>query len=397
MRANKKKVIFVIHRLTHGGVQHSLFKLLNHIDYNNNDVDLLVLENKAELKNEINSNVNVVICENVCNYEKNFVSLFFLFLSKVCKSLNFKSLYEKLNRFQTSYIYNKKYKYINKKYIKKLPEYDVAVSYIQSYPSIVAAEYIKADKKIMFYHSSVDELHDVNEKIIDKYDSVVAVNSAVAGVIKKAYPHAKEKVEVLDIFVDYKEIREKAKAEDVKFNTDCVNIVSCGRLSKEKGYDLAVRASSLLAKSNIKFHWYFVGDGPEREMLEDLIKTEKLEGYITITGFKNNPFPYVKSCDIFVQSSYLDANPLTIEEAKMLCKPIVSTRTLGGKFMIEEGETGITSEINAEDLSKQIRFLIENPKMMNKIVDNLEKISYENQDEEYTKSIENILSRLKNE
>lgn len=390
---DKRKVVFIIHQLTHGGVQHSLFKVLDHVDYDTNDVTLLILYDRLDLIDEIHPKVKKIVCKDKHNYEKHIPALFMCFLGKICKVLGLNKAQEKLREKEASYVYNKKYKYINKNYIKTLPKYDVAVSYIHGYPSIVAAEYIKADKKIMFYHTSIDEVHNVHEKIINKYDKIIVGNTAIADVVKEAYPQISERVGILKYFIGAKNVRTRAKEENVNFDDDCVNIVSCGRLSHEKGYDLAVGASAILAKNNIKFHWYFVGDGPMRESLEKQIQDENIENYITITGFKSNPFPYVKECDIFVQPSYFDANPLSMEEAKILCKPIVSTKTLGGKFMIEEGETGLTSEINAEDLAKQIRFLIEHPETMAKIIENLEQISYEDEDEEYMKEIEQVLSR----
>ena len=99
-------------------------------------------------------------------------------------------------------------------------------------------------------------------------------------------------------------------------------IVSVGRLSNEKGFDLAVEASKILKDKNINFRWYFIGDGNQREALEQKIKSYQLQNHVLLLGLKDNPYPYIKKAKIYAQTSRFEGKSIAIDEAKILRKPI---------------------------------------------------------------------------
>ena len=86
-----------------------------------------------------------------------------------------------------------------------------------------------------------------------------------------------------------------------------------------------------------------------------------MNGYIEITGYKDNPYPYMAAADIYVQPSYEEAQPLVLLEAMVLGKPIVSTKTVGGKTILKDGEKGVLTDFSGQAISKGIIFLINNP------------------------------------
>ena len=124
------------------------------------------------------------------------------------------------------------------------------------------------------------------------------------------------------------------------------------------------------------FKWYFVGDGVDRPKVESLISEKQLDDYIVITGLKDNPYPYIKNCDIYVQPSYEEAHPLSIIEAQVLDKPIVSTATVGGQSIIKDGENGVIAEINAESIAQKIFSIYQDKDLQKSIQNNLAKIDY---------------------
>ncbi len=98
-----------------------------------------------------------------------------------------------------------------------------------------------------------------------------------------------------------------------------------------------------------------------RQKLEKMISEYGLTTNIRITGFLENPYPYTLGCDIYVQPSYEEAQPLAVMEAQILGKPIVSTNTVGGKTILEDGKKGVLTDFTAESLADGILSLIGSP------------------------------------
>ena len=112
-----------------------------------------------------------------------------------------------------------------------------------------------------------------------------------------------------------------------------------------------------------------------REALEKQIDAS-LKDNIHITGLLENPYPYIAQCDIYVQPSYEEAHPLAILEAQILCRPVVSTATAGGKTTISDGETGVLAAITAESLAEKIDEMINDRALRERIGENLGKFDW---------------------
>ena len=100
---------------------------------------------------------------------------------------------------------------------------------------------------------------------------------------------------------------------------------------------------------------------------------------------KENPYPYMRSCDIYIQPSYEEALGLTIVEAQKLCKPVVTTATVGGKKLVADRKTGLISEIDAVSLSQNIETLLCDKNLYNLILSNLNSIDDSDELEKFKK------------
>ncbi|MCR5783969.1 MAG: glycosyltransferase, partial [Clostridia bacterium] len=121
---------------------------------------------------------------------------------------------------------------------------------------------------------------------------------------------------------------------------------------------LALRAAAILRDRGFDFRWYFVGDGDDRAKLEKMIDTLSLCDKIIIMGYLMNPYPYIGSCDIYVQPSYEESFGLAVMEARILGRAIVSTDTVGCRIVLETGRNGIITPITAEGLADGIAELL---------------------------------------
>ena len=192
----------------------------------------------------------------------------------------------------------------------------------------------------------------------------------------------------------------------VKNNFEIAGMVSNGRKAVDfcrevkvdaviSDYDMpemnGVEAANILKDKGIKFKWFLVGDGSEKEKIEHLVETYELQKYIIMPGMQKNPYPYMAACDIYVQPSREEALSISMLESQMLCAPMVSTKTAGGLAMIQEGVNGLLANINAESLADTIEKLIKNDDLRNSIKDYLRSIDYSEEEIRYKNDWKKLL------
>ncbi len=406
-----KKVLFVNDVYSLGGVEKSLEEALRYLDYDRMEVDLCILHPK-EPPDGIDSRVRLIrIDERKCGR-----SLRYLWLSARRALYHMLSLEEKEDRIKDRL----RQQYYNRERKLFFPKnYDYAIAYKHGETAEFVAEVIKADQKIMFYHHGGIMDYELHRRAFAKAGVIAAVSQGVAELLGEAYPEYKLKLTVIPNLIDAASIRRRAKEYSVKIlsgnlkspeeqgvgtiNADlCISdshggysqflqwedelfftLCSCGRLNPEKGFDLAVAAAKLLDNKKLKFHWYFVGDGAARGELEESIRRLGLDSRITITGRLANPLPYLDACDIYVQPSYTEAFCLSIAEAQVLGKPVVSTATIGAKYLIEDKVTGILTGFNGESLENAISRLVSNPEQREFLIRNTKGKDYSRNLKEY--------------
>ena len=366
----KRKVLFVVHQLNLGGVQKALISALNALDYSENEVTLYVRKNRTDLLPQVNRNVSkIIINQDTTKYYRKPYALWLQLLLKINNSQKTK---QRLN----DYIVSSQMKYEKEHYFSDDVEYDLAVSYIQSYTAKFVDENVKAKRKVMFYHGSTDEFHDVNEKVMQHFERIYCVSKGAQKAVQGFYPQYAEKIDCLENYVDAESVRQRANEFVPNYPKDKLILCSCGRITSVKGYDLAVGAAEILKKNGLDFKWYFVGDGVDRPKIESIISEKQLAGFIEITGLQDNPYPYIKNCDIYVQPSYEESYGLTIIEAQILGKTIVSTATVGGQSIINDGENGVIADINAESIAQKINLVYQDKDLQQSIQNTLAKIDY---------------------
>ena len=380
-----KKVLIIAHHLTIGGVQKSLVAALNAIDYEKNIVTLYVRKNRLDLLPLINTNVKVIINKDDTHYYRKPYAIWCQMLGILSKGRKEEQYKSKL----TGYIRGKMMDAEMNRYLSG-KHFDVAISYIQGYNADIL-ERVEADKKYVFYHGSTDEAHEFHENLFGKIDGIVAVSKYVSDILKKLYPAYADKVSVIDNYVDADAVLKSSEKYEVDFPKNKIKLCSCGRLYPVKGFDLAVEAAKILKEKGVDFVWYFVGDGSERAKLERMISGYGLSDHIVITGMKDNPYPYMAGCDIFVQPSYEDAQPLSIIEAKILGIPVVATKTVGGCDQIQDGVNGVLAEINAESVAEGIYCLLTDKDKLDRIKTNLKNDDPKSEKKRYKENWEILL------
>ena len=388
----KRKVFIAIHQLNLGGAQKALISALNAIDYSKNEVTLYVRKDRLDLLPQVNRNVsNIIINKDHTRYYRKPYAVLLFIKSKINDLL--KRFNESNDEKLKQYIVNKQIEFEKRHYFSNDTSYDVAISYIQGYTAKSVAEIINAKRKVMFYHDSTDSLHELHCEVMNHFERIYCVSKGAQKAVQGFYPKYAEKIDCLENYVDAESVRQKANEFVPDYPKDKLILCSCGRITPVKGYDLAVGAAEILKKNGLEIKWYFVGDGVDRPKIEALISEKRLQDYIEITGLQDNPYPYIKNCDIYVQPSYEEAYGLTIIEAQILGKTVVSTSTVGGQSIIHDGENGVIADINAESIAQKINLISQDKSLQITIINNLAKMDYSKDYQRFRKEWRELLAK----
>lgn len=140
-------------------------------------------------------------------------------------------------------------------------------------------------------------------------------------------------------------------------------IISIGRLSTQKGFDMAIESAKILKNKGVKFGWYVLGDGPLKHQLEEQIRSCQVSDCFKLLVIRSNPYAYIKRADVFVMSSRFEGKSIALDEAKILCRPIVVTKYPSVYDAIEDGKNGILVDINSYSIAEGIEQLYNNKEL----------------------------------
>ena len=142
-----------------------------------------------------------------------------------------------------------------------------------------------------------------------------------------------------------------------------------GRLAPPKNHILAVETARVLRERGLDFCWFFIGEGGQLPIINDLIKKYALEDYVKPLGLRTNPYAYMMRCDIYVQTSSFEGFGLTIAEAKILGKPVVSTNFDVVHDQLTHEKNGLIAEMNPEAVADAIMRIYDDKNLRDSIIE----------------------------
>lgn len=365
---HKNNILFVIDSLGCGGAEKSLISLLPLLDYNKYNIDLMLVNRGGVFEKYIPQEVNIIKYDaHNGNAINQIVFVFFRILfSLKLRFLSFINI--KQHRAES---YWSLMQYAINSFNKN---YDVAIAYQQGFPTYYVATKINATKKITWVNAdliSVGYNTKFNQKYYDKYNQIVAVSPKLKEIIDSNYMTQSKSVVITDI-INPNLVLQLSKSINIK-KDDKVVLVTVARLVQAKGHVLAIEAAKILKEYNIDFIWYFIGEGPEREKIERLIEDYNLNEQVFLLGEQSNPYPYMRTCDVYIQSSLFEGYGITIAEAKILQKPIISTNFDVVHNQLTNGVNGLIVDKNGRDIANAILKLVNNFDLRELLIKNLKK------------------------
>lgn len=265
--------------------------------------------------------------------------------------------------------------------------YDVAVSFMDSMTNYYVIEKVTATRKYLWVHNDYKKLNvyaPFDAKFFSKADYVVTISSLCVQSLEDTFPDLKDKfiaIENISSKTLIDKMADEFYPEEYKSIEDKVIILSIGRLVEQKGFDLAVKAAKILKEKGFHFKWFIIGIGGLDEKLKAYISQNYLQNCFELLGERSNPYPYIKHCNLFLQTSRFEGKSIVVDEAKILNKPIITTNYPTVKDNIQNGQTGIICEINPEAIANAIIALNKDKNKQQLIISHLERHCNGNEDE----------------
>lgn len=367
----KKKMLLVSDSLGGGGTEVALVEFINHLDEKKYDVSVLLLNNDFEFKDRLKRKVRFILPKYKNKIWYNLTSTY-AFVGKAIKKIN-------LNKYIDFYSMALKNIKLN---IDSY--YDIAIDFY-GYGSIttaIVAKGVNAYKKAMWIHDEKMPWMDNSKRYFGYYNKIFCVSKSIKEAFDKHFPEEKGKSEVMYNMIDANTIIQKSnKFYPKEFKNEKLNIVTVGRLTEQKGYDISILAAAYLKKDKIPFDWYAIGDGRDKKKLLKLVSEHNLNNQFHFLGKKNNPYPYVKNCDVFVLPSRHEGYSIAILEARILKKIVITSDFPANKEQIVDKQNGLISKMNPYDLSNCIEKIYNDKKLAKKILQylNTEEIDFGDQ------------------
>ncbi len=354
-----KKIAILTRRMDIGGVEISLLNFLKKLDPEKFNVTLILTEKAGPLLEQIPEHIRVE--------EIRFDGPEYRKLTDLDRKLPF--LREWKFKFLLRWCKLKLRKTDQPLYYEAMlhshPEsdtqYDLAIDYhgYGYFTTIFMCHKIKAKKYITFIHDDKLDFMENIRSLENRLDHYFCVSKACRDHIAQDYPALSSKLCVFYNIVDIEAIRQKAEASQKEIPERQKNVlVTVGRLEWQKGYDIALGAAKRLQERGVDFHWYIVGSGSWWGRLQEMIESLGLKEQVTMLGASKNPYPYIKRADVYVQASRHEGYGLTVCEAKILCKPIVSTDLPCIREQISHGANGLLCEAEPEQIAESISRLL---------------------------------------
>lgn len=396
-----KRILIFSHALEIGGAERALLGLLETIDTKNNLVDLFLMRHEGELLKYIPSGINILP-------EKAEYASLAIPISAVLKkgqmgmavgrSLGKMAAKKRVKKLHLPKDNDVALQLSHKYTLPFVPKvndvkYDLAISFLT--PHYFVAGKVTADKKIAWIHTDYKYVAiDTEEqrRMWGKYDWIASISENVTASFLERFPEFRAKIRLLPNIMPEKFMgmcSDDFSAASEMPDTEEIKLLSIGRFCNAKNFDQVPSICQSILECGVKVKWYLIGYGHDEMKIRNAIAEHNMQESVIILGKKENPYPYIKACDFYVQPSRYEGKCMAVIEAQMLHKPVIITEYSTSGSQLKNGVDGVIVPMNNEECAKGIAAVISDKKLRDRLIENTKKTDYSN-----SKTAEDLLALL---
>ncbi len=323
-----KTIVISSGDLTMGGLQKILVEYLKLIDKNKYRIVLLIANDYGKK--------NLFLEEIPKNVEIQFVRPYNL-VSKIAELSKNRKILNRLLLKRYRYRSKRVFKSIFLEKLSKLGKIDLIIDFDGGLKSVL--NNLKAEKKIIWIHSSIRKHKQDNKSKISrygeelkKYDKIIAICKEMNEEIKELYPFLSHEIEYIYNPLDCNNIIEQGNENIEKMTSYEKELIerdyflAVSRLDTvQKDFETLIEGYSILKNKGIKEKLYIIGEGNGRVKIEKMIEEKNLGEDVILLGEKKNPYVWMKHSKLFIHSSKYEGFGVVLLEALMMDKFIVSS------------------------------------------------------------------------
>ena len=373
-----------------GGAEKALLGLLETIDKNKFQVELFLLRHTGELLKYIPKDIILLP-------EQKEYSMLGIPLKETLQQKKYNIFWGRLkekvkaNRFAKNNHFKDKSavtdEYSHKYTVDYMPmisekNYDLAISFLA--PHYFVSKRVRAKEKIAWIHTDYETVEiDVSSefRMWSEYDYIASISENVTKSFLKTFPSLQNKIMLFENIMPVKYIRNLADSasiiNEIPYDENVV-LLSIGRFCTAKNFDNIPDICKKILEAGIKVKWYLIGYGADKELIENKIKELHMEAHVQILGKKENPYPYIKRCDIYIQPSRYEGKCVSVIEAQMFHKPVIITDYATSKSQLENGVDGVIVPMDNAKCAKEIIQIIRDNEMQKKLIEATQGRDYAN-------------------
>lgn len=270
-------------------------------------------------------------------------------------------------------------------HINNTQEYDLAISFLT--PHLICLDHVRARKKVAWIHTDYSKVY-VNHKLElpmwDAYDYIASISPDVTQTFCEVFPTLSHKVSVIENILSPAFIRERSLEPcHLKKTEQEVTLLTIGRYSYPKKMEDIPHLCRRICEAGINVRWYIIGYGSAdyEAMLNDCIRNEGMEGRVILLGKQQNPYPFIRECDVYVQPSRYEGKSITVREAQILCKPVIVTNYPTAPSQIQDGLDGVIVPMELDACVDAMISFLNNPSRQQHLSEYLSAHDYGNERE----------------
>lgn len=384
-----KRILFIIGALDSGGVAKSIVNLLNAIDRKERVVHLLMMH-------DVNGPYQKYLPEDVqihCIAEAGWLLEGWCGIVQLIRHGHLLLALGSMLRMSLSFIDKPLAGWLLSRLFPALSgDWDVIIDYNGQQQLYYMVDKLKGKRKITFFHSDYHKwpyYERMDRQYFPKVDAICTISEQCARSLKEVFPEVANKVKLVPNISLPKMIYKLADEPLEMPPLHGAVFATIGHVCYNKGIDLIIGAAKILKEKEYDFSWILVGSTNDAVDYINEINQYSLKDNIYMVGVQSNPYVYMNRADIIVHPSRFEGKSITLDEAKILCKPVVVTNFSTVNDQFEDGVNASICEMECMSLAIAIETLLKKSELQSLYKCNLQ--HYEPEVNAVLTSIEKLL------